>query len=169
MRAPLLIVVAMILAGCGFQNPDEGFQVLPGFSSAERAEMEAICSELCERTDGRYCPVLLDEDWVNTIEVSRDLRSKSDPNERVYGRTDFHRDHVSAHTDILMQTGMDARKFSVTFHHEIGHAGGCRRDMINTGNIMSHGYINQPDTWTETDLDCIDNDYDNSQAEFDVK
>lgn len=169
----LALFFASFAVACGFQNPNETFQLKPGFTPQERAVIDAASVELCERTDGRYCPVFVEYAHENTLGVSNDLRSKTSDHSPIFGRTDFHRNSFDAYTEILIQTGMDARVFSVTIRHELGHSGGCRRDMRNVGNVMSYGYflpdgtLNQPDTWTETDLACIDVDYDDEQNEFD--
>lgn len=63
----LLIALALLVTGCGLQNPSETFQVDSRFSPEQRAELQQASDEVCARTEGDFCPLLLDSNQTNLI------------------------------------------------------------------------------------------------------
>ena len=153
------ISLALIAAGCGLQNPSETFQVDSRFSPEQREELQRAAAEVCERTEGRFCPLLLDSQQTNKIRYVDEFSKPADDGATTRGHTDTHRGLTEARTIIRLDGIMHVEKFHIVLRHELGHAGGCNRHLA-PWNVMSDDLIYQPRDWTDRDIACIDGDYD---------
>lgn len=152
-----IIILGLLIQGCGLQNPDEGFYVHPEFTKKERSEIQVAADEECERTQGRFCPELLDFEWVNEIKKVKYLKPKT--LDVSYGRTYIYRSLVSAKLTILIAETKKDEIFKQTIRHELGHAGGCVYHLKEDGNLMYYDVTDAPSDWTDKDIECIDDNY----------
>lgn len=86
----LAIALALFVTGCGLQNPSETFQVDSKFSPGQRAALRLAADEVCARTEGGFCPLLLDSNQTNKIRRVDELpETKGDV--LALGKTDISR------------------------------------------------------------------------------